>query len=393
VPTPKKYGYLRADEDVIYFVEEILQEAVVQNASDIHIEPYEKNVRVRYRIDGCLQEKNRFTKEISERMTVRIKILAKLDISERRLPQDGSWSQQIAGKRIDFRLSTIPTLYGEKLTIRLIYDLDNLLAIDQLHFYPDEHKKFIRLIEQPYGMVLFTGPTGCGKSTTLATTMNYLSDEKRHLITIEDPVEKRLEGVNQMAIHPKIGLTFAGCLRAILRQDPDVIMLGEIRDQETANIAVRAAITGHLVLSTLHTNDAASTLVRLKEMGVESYFVSSAVKGVLAQRLLRRICPSCKQSYSSGLKENLRVGIPLGTTLYQGEGCEACRGTGYKGRFAIHEILVVDEQFSALLAKDSLTGLELKKLACQKGMRTLWENAYESMLLGETTVEELLKIG
>lgn len=377
---------------MVQLVNNIIQRSVLSGASDIHIEPFEDRVRIRYRVDGQLQKLMTTKKETLNPLTARIKIMAGLDIAERRLPQDGRIATTVEDKQVDLRVSILPTIYGEKTVIRIMYRDGISLSLDQLGFHPEDLEKFKNLLRNPHGIILVTGPTGSGKSTTLAAALKVLNKENVNIITAEDPVENMIDGVNQVAINSRIGLTFASTLRSILRQDPDIVMIGEMRDSETSSIAIRAAITGHLVLSTLHTNDAVSSIIRLIDMGTEAFMVGASVKGIVSQRLVRRICPNCKVEHSITKAEEMLYKIPEGTRVYKGLGCNVCNNLGYKGRMAVHEIFMVDSYMQELIGKEGITADKLKEEAIKRGMRTMWENAYYNVLAGNTTVEEMLRI-
>ena len=380
---------------VVKLVSLILSEAIKVGASDIHIEPYEKKVRTRYRIDGILHEVQSPPKKLHPAVISRIKIISELDIAERRKPQDGRCKIKVIGKEVDLRVSILPTTFGEKVVIRVL-DTSNLqLDLGQLGFEPDVLQLYKKNVEVPYGMILVTGPTGSGKSTTLYSTLSTLNYPDVNIITIEDPVEFVVAGINQVQVNPKAGLTFADGLRSFLRQDPDIIMVGEIRDKETAGIAINAALTGHLVLSTLHTNDAPGAITRLDNMGIEPFLITSSVVMVIAQRLLRKICPKCKESYevTSGILEELGIKQKPGEKLllYRGSGCTFCSKTGYKGRSSIYEVMVmVDEIRVAILKRMSAT--DIKKIAIKNGMLTLREAGIRKVKSGVTTFEELLRV-
>lgn len=377
---------------VVKLVNSIISQAIVMKSSDIHIEPFEKNIRVRIRIDGDLQEIMSFSRRSHMAIVARIKIMGKMDIAERRIPQDGRIETEIDGKEIDMRISTLPTVYGEKVVIRLL-DRDGFdFNKEDLGFSDNDLKTFNRIIKQPYGIVLVTGPTGSGKTTTLYAVLKDINKEEKNIITVEDPVEYKLHGINQVQVNVKAGLTFAGGLRSILRQDPDIIMIGEIRDSETAEIAIRAAITGHLVLSTLHTNDTASTVIRLVDMGIEPYLVSSSVVGIISQRLVKRLCPSCKIAYEAS--EYCRKALGLNgdsITLYKPGGCNKCI-KGYRGRIPVHEVMYIDHDIRRLIDKEATTD-EIEEEAVKNGMKTLFSRAVDLALSGITSVEEVLKIG
>ena len=377
---------------VVKLVNSIIGQAVIMKASDIHIEPFDDNIRVRFRLDGDLQEVMRFSKKSHLAIVTRIKIMGRMNIAERRLPQDGRVEMEIEDKIIDMRISSLPTVYGEKIVIRLL-DRDNFLyQKEDLGFSNENLRLFNTIIRQPYGIILVTGPTGSGKTTTLYTILKELNKEEKNIITVEDPVEYKLHGINQVQVNTKAGLTFANGLRSILRQDPDIIMVGEIRDSETAEIAVRASITGHLVLSTLHTNDTASTVVRLIDMGIEPYLVSSSVIGIISQRLVKVLCNSCKTSYIASEKEKRIMGIKeqKHIKLYKANSCNNCI-KGYRGRMAVHEVLFIDETIRKLIDNKSSTD-EIKNTAIKNGMATLYENAVNLALKGITSLEEVLKV-
>lgn len=378
----------------VALVDSILKQCVFERASDVHIEPLEKEVRIRYRIDGQLCEltKPQPPKESLDGIVSRIKVLANLKITEHRLPQDGRISQVIDGQKVDLRVSIMPTVYGEKTVIRFIYKTGHDLALEEIGFFQNDYKKVIHMLKNPHGIILLTGPTGSGKSTTVAAALRLLNNENVNIITVEDPIENMIEGVNQVATNNQIGLTFANVLRSILRQDPDIIMIGEMRDSETSQIAIRAAITGHLVLSTLHTNDAVSSITRLMDMGIEPYMVGAAVKGIVSQRLVRRLCNNCKCQHIVTSTEAKFYKIPQGIKIYKASGCNVCHQTGYKGRMAIHEVLEVDGFLQEIISKGNIRIDEIKALAIERGMRTLRDNALEHVLRGDTSIEEMLKV-
>lgn len=376
---------------VVRLINSVISQAVKLKASDIHIEPSESKIRIRFRIDGELQEVMNPEKSALSAIITRIKIMGKMDISEKRLPQDGRVELSVDSKEIDMRISSIPTIFGEKIVIRLL-DRENFLTTKTgLGF--SEHNLMLldKLIKFPNGIILVTGPTGSGKSTTLYAILKELNKARTNIITIEDPVEYRLEGVNQVQVNAKAGMTFANGLRSILRQDPDIIMVGEIRDAETAQIAVRASITGHLVLSTMHTNDASSTVARLVDMGIEPYLVSASVVGVLAQRLVRKICNQCKTSYKAENYEKELLNIHDDVQLSKGKGCSACNGTGYKGRTAIHEVMPVGRDIRTLIEKRA--GIdEIRKAATDSGTISLRESCLQLVLQGITTIDEMIRV-
>jgi type IV pilus assembly protein PilB len=380
---------------VVKLVNLILAEAIKKGASDIHAEPYEKVFRVRFRIDGMLYEVMSPPLSLKNAITSRLKIMADLDISERRLPQDGRMKAKYKGREVDLRVSTLPTLFGEKVVMRLL-DKSNLkLDMSMLGFAPKALADFEEAIRAPYGMILVTGPTGSGKTTTLYSALDRLNQPEANIMTAEDPVEFNIKGINQVQIRENIGLNFAAALRSFLRQDPDVIMVGEIRDYETAEIAVKAALTGHLVLSTLHTNDAPSAVTRLLNMGIEPFLVASSVLLILAQRLLRRICRHCMTPVVVPSHALVDIGLTpeeaAALTCYNGTGCEACNGTGYKGRIAIYEVMVVTADLRDMVLSGA-SALELKRGATLQGMRTLRMSALEKLKEGITTVGEVVRV-
>jgi type IV pilus assembly protein PilB len=378
---------------VVKLVNTIISQAMRNKASDIHIEPYEEMIRVRIRIDGDLQEIMSFSRRSHMAIVTRIKIMGKMDIAERRLPQDGRIEMELEGRDIDMRISSLPTVYGEKIVIRLLDRDSFMFSKEDLGFSDHDLKTFNRIIHHPYGIILVTGPTGSGKSTTLYTVLKDLNKEEQNIITVEDPVEYKLHGINQVQVNNKAGLTFASGLRSILRQDPDIIMVGEIRDAETAEIAVRASITGHLVLSTLHTNDTASTIARLIDMGIEPYMVSTSIIGIVSQRLVKRLCPSCKTAYLADKKEKqlLCMDKDKELKLYKPRGCNKCI-KGYRGRIPVHEVMCMDEHIRRLIDKGCSTD-DIKRQAIKNGMTTLQESVTSLALDGITSMEEVLRIG
>lgn len=387
---------LASEAPVIKMVNLFLQKAVEVKASDIHVEPFEQSLKVRLRVDGVLQDIEAPPVASTAAVLSRIKIMAKLNIAERRLPQDGRIKLQMLGKELDLRVSTIPTMYGESAVIRLLDKENTVLDFSALGFTGKNSQQFIDILAQPHGIILITGPTGSGKSTTLYTALQQLNTSERKIITVEDPVEYQLEGVNQIQAKPQIGLTFSSALRSIVRQDPDVIMIGEMRDLETAKIAVQSALTGHLVLSTLHTNDAAGGITRLLDMGLEEYLLSSTVSAILAQRLVRKLCTDCKQSYlapASVIEEmNLRKFAKTGRIyLYKAEGCSSCGGIGYKGRQAIIEFLPMSETIRKQIMTHEEAGV-IQQQGIDEGMHTMYEDGIVKALEGITTLEEVLRI-
>ena len=386
---------LASEAPIIRLVNRLILNAVELKASDIHFEPFENEFKVRYRIDGVLHDAESPPFRLQAAIISRVKIMAKLDIAERRLPQDGRIKLKIEKKEIDFRVSTIPTLYGESLVMRIL-DRDTLiLDLRKLGFPENILSRYIELISQPYGMILVTGPTGSGKTSTLYTTLAKINSSENKIITLEDPVEYQLRGINQIQVNPKIGLTFAGGLRAIVRQDPDIILVGEIRDKETAEIAIQSALTGHLLFSTLHTNDAAGAITRLLDMEVENFLLSSTLLGILAQRLVRVICPYCKQEVKPDKKllksMNSNNGEMKNVRFFGGQGCEKCRYTGFRGRLAIFEYLHVDEDIRKEIIARSSTE-RIKKTAMEKGMMTLRQDGWQKVKDGVTTIQEVLKV-
>jgi type II secretion system protein E len=378
---------------VVRLVNLLIEEAVAAEASDIHIEPSEDTLRVRYRIDGILHDLEAPPRRLQAAVTSRIKLMAELNIAERRLPQDGRIRMTLNGRRVDIRVSSVPTIYGESIVMRLLDRSSVFMPFDRLGFSPEIAVTFDRLINQPNKIVLVTGPTGSGKTTTLYAALDKINAPEKKIITIEDPVEYQLKGVNQIAVRPKIGLTFSSGLRHIVRQDPDVVMVGEIRDLETAEIAIHAALTGHLVFSTLHTNDAPGAITRLQDMGVEPYLLASVLSGVLAQRLVRRICQSCRVPHEPDPGDLLAIGVSdaRGVQLYRGEGCEACRKTGYKGRVGIYELFVISEEIRSLILRKAPTN-EIRRTAMDHGMVTLREDGWAKARAGLTTIEEILRV-
>lgn len=378
---------------VVKLVDSIVNNAVKSNASDIHIEPFEEYIRIRYRIDGSLVDMLNLTIDNLPALVTRIKILANLNIAEKRIPQDGRIITDIEDAQVDLRVSILPTIHGEKIVIRILKRGSFLYSKDKLGMDSSDMEKLERMIKSPYGIILITGPTGSGKSTTLYAMLNELNDSKTNIITVEDPVEYTMDGINQVNVNAKAGLTFANGLRAILRQDPDVIMVGEIRDEETAEIAIRAAITGHLVLSTIHTNDSASAVVRLIDMGIEPYLITSALSGVIAQRLVKKICPRCKEAYEASEYEKRIINYPEDKSLklYRGRGCTYCNNTGYLGRTGIYEIMEISKEHREIIQKRN--GIEeIKALNARLGYKTLKSACSELVLKGETTITELAKV-
>ncbi len=384
---------MASEAPVVRLVNLLIEEAITAEASDIHIEPFEDTLRVRYRVDGLLYDQESPPRRLQPALTSRVKLMAEMNIAERRLPQDGRIRVMAGERRVDIRVSTIPTIHGESIVMRLLDRSSAFVPFDRLGFAPATAQVFSRLILRPHGILLVTGPTGSGKTTTLYAGLDKINAPEKKIITVEDPVEYQLEGVNQIPVRPKIGLSFATGLRHIVRQDPDVIMVGEIRDLETAEIAIQAALTGHLVLSTLHTNDAPSAVTRLQDMGAESYLLASVLDGVLAQRLVRQICPHCVAPHDPGPADLLGIGIaePPSVQLYHGKGCTACRGTGYRGRTGIYELFTVDEGLRRLIMTKAPAG-ELRRYAVARGMVTLREDGWAKVCAGITTVDEILRV-
>jgi len=381
---------------IVKFVNLLITQAVNDGASDIHIEPSERDLRVRYRVDGVLHEVMRSPRTIHSGVVSRLKIMAEVDIAERRIPQDGRIALNVQGKPIDLRFSTLPTVYGEKVVMRILDKTAVMLELKDLGFEPENEARFKESYIKPYGMILVTGPTGSGKSTTLYATLNAKNTPDINIITTEDPVEYRLNGINQVQVNRKAGLTFANALRSILRQDPDVVLVGEMRDGETATIGIEAALTGHLVLSTLHTNDAASAITRLTEMGVEPFLVGSATDCVLAQRLLRKVCKKCTEMTTLDVDAYLLAGYDQETAESQPEvpravGCSACGNTGYKGRMAVHEVMTVSEEIERLCVARA-SSEEIKRVAIEQGMTTLRQDGLTKVLKGQTTIEEVSRV-
>ena len=381
---------------VVKLVNLLLRQAVQERASDVHVEPFEKGMKVRYRIDGILQEAPSPPRRLQAAIISRLKIMASLDIAERRKPQDGRIKTRIAGREIDIRVSSVPTLYGESVVLRLLDRSAMNYGLAEIGMLPNTLRKIERLIALPHGMILATGPTGSGKTTTLYASLRAAYSTEKKILTIEDPIEYQLDGVNQIQVHPQIGLTFSNGLRSILRQDPDIIMVGEIRDAETAEIAVHSALTGHLVFSTLHTNDAASAVTRLLEMRIEPYLVASSLEAVFAQRLVRTICPRCKapRRDMAALLEKFAgsdLALTKQDTLYHGRGCEQCKQTGYRGRTGIYELLTMDNTIRPLVMERA-PAMTVRAAACQAGMITLREDGWRKVRKGITTVEEVLRV-
>lgn len=386
-------GITDDDSPIVRMVNQIITNAVAQRASDIHFDPQETEVAVRYRVDGILKTERSLPKYMQNTLTARIKIMGNLDITENRIPQDGRIKMHVNFRPIDIRLSTLPSVYGEKIVMRILDISSSLGQLDKVGFSEENLETFKSMIEKPNGIVLVTGPTGSGKSSTLYAALNHLNREEVNIITIEDPVEYQLQGVNQVQVKEEVGMTFASGLRSILRQDPDIIMIGEIRDQETAEIAIRASLTGHLVLSTLHTNSATAALTRLIDMGIEPFLISSSLTGVVGQRLVRRVCRDCarKEEPTSREIEIFRnAGLEI-ETIQRGAGCSSCGMTGYRGRLAIHEVLLIDDHIKELIMQQS-SFVEIQNYVKEKGMKFLLDDGLAKVTQGLTTTEEVLRV-
>ncbi|WP_373687906.1 GspE/PulE family protein [Clostridium estertheticum] len=377
----------------VRLVDSIISDAIKLKASDIHIEPFESYIKIRYRIDGTLKEISKYNKDIFSAFITRIKILAELNIAEKRIPQDGRILTIVDNKKVDLRVSTLPTINGEKVVIRVLDRENFLVGKEKLGMNEDDLEKVARILKNPYGIILVTGPTGSGKSTTLYTLLSELNDNSKNIITVEDPVEYVVDGINQVNVNQKAGLTFASGLRSILRQDPDVVMIGEIRDNETAEIATRASITGHIVLSTIHTNDAPSAIVRLIDMDIQPYLVASAIAGIISQRLVKKICPMCSEVFiaSDFEKEILNIHSVEDLLIHKGKGCGHCNNTGYSGRIGVYEIMEVTRTHREYIMRNASVD-EIRDISIEKGMKTLKTSCTDLVLKGMTTVEELVKI-
>jgi general secretion pathway protein E len=384
---------LASEAPIIKLVNTLITRAVESRASDIHIEPFEDELRVRYRIDGILHDIESLPKKLQPAIVSRVKIMAKLNIAERRLPQDGRIRLKVSDTEIDIRVSTIPVIYGESVVMRILRKEGIVIDLELLGFSSDTLSGFISLIKKPNGIILVTGPTGSGKTTTLYGALDKINSPDKKIITVEDPVEYQLKGINQIHVKPQIGLNFANTLRHIVRQDPDVIMIGEIRDLETAEIAIQSSLTGHLVFSTLHTNDAPSSITRLLDMGVENFLLSSTVRGILAQRLVRVICPKCKKEDESSVEipELSSPGIISEIRGFYGRGCDYCAGTGFYGRTGIFELLIIDDDIRKLVLR-SADSNQIREAGKQKGMKTLLEDGIEKVRTGMTTASEVLRV-
>lgn len=386
------------DPSVIKFVNQIFLQAFQEKATDIHLEPYEDEFKVRYRVDGILYKIDvpPAIKQFQSAIISRVKVMADLNVAERRLPQDGRIKIKMKGKEFDLRISTLPTLFGESIDIRILSPENIFLGLENLGLSKQDLQKMNEILKLPYGIILVTGPTGSGKTTTLYACLERIKKEERKIITIEDPIEYQIKGIIQIQVHPKIGLTFAAGLRSMLRHDPDIMLVGEIRDLETAEISVRSALTGHLIFSTLHTNDACGAIVRLSDMGIEPYLISSAVRCVVAQRLVRKICPDCKEKVKMSEENLSKVSKDLmisteQAVFYKGRGCEQCHWTGYKGRTAIYEIFILSDEIKEMILKESSASL-IKEEAVSQGMKTLQDSGWEKVKQGITTVEEVMRV-
>lgn len=381
------------DSPIVVLVNQIINDAVVQGASDIHFDPQDNEFRIRFRVDGILKTERSLPRSMQNMVIARLKIMGNLNITESRLPQDGRIQIHAQMRAIDIRLSTLPTIYGEKVVMRVLDTKNAQISISGLQFSPQNQEKFERMIQKPNGIVLITGPTGSGKSSTLSATLNDLNDDALNIITVEDPVEYQLEGINQIQVREEVGLTFATGLRSILRQDPDVIMVGEIRDTETAQMATRASLTGHLVFSTLHTNSAIESIDRLKDMGIEPYLITSSLEGIVAQRLVRRVCRDCGRTREVTATEQavfLKYGFHA-THIHAGAGCAACNQTGYRGRIALHEVFELDEETKELILNGAASN-EILQAAYKKGYESLIQDGLQKALNGLTTVEEVIRV-
>jgi len=387
------------DKPAVLLVNQIINNAIKTGASDIHVEALEKHMRVRFRIDGVLQEVMQNQIKLFPSVVSRVKVLGGMDIAEKRIPQDGRATVRFEDRTLDIRIATMPTVYGEKIVMRLLERTQGVVKLQDLNFSERQFPRFEKAIHMPYGFLLVTGPTGSGKSTTLYATLAEISSDDKNTITLEDPVERRMAGINQVQMNNRAGMTFAAALRSVLRSDPDIVMVGEIRDGETAKIAVEAALTGHMVLSTLHTNDAPGAVTRLNEMGVEPFLVTSSLVGVLAQRLVRRLCPKCKEAYQIKKEELLKIfpDLPVDEypedefTLYRPKGCITCNNTGYKGREAVFEFLTVTDEMKALIL-DRANAAQIKELAIKQGMHTLKDEGIYKVMHGKTSIEEILRV-
>jgi general secretion pathway protein E len=387
---------METEAPIIRMVNRVMVQAFRERASDIHVEPYQTDVKVRYRIDGILHDVLTLPKRVHSAVVSRIKVMASLNIAEKRLPQDGRIGIKLGDHSVDLRISSVPTVNGERVVMRILDKSSVLYGLEELGFYPDDHEKIERLIKQEHGIILVTGPTGSGKTTSLYSMLSRINSPDKNILTIEDPIEYQLKGIGQIPVNTKVGLTFASGLRSIVRQDPDVILVGEIRDLETAEIAIQAALTGHLVFSTLHTNDSASAVTRLIDMGIEPFLVTSSVNAILAQRLVRKICPACRQEYFPEDESLLEIGLSSQMLdkegyLYRGAGCSECIGTGYKGRTGIYEILFMSDAIRGTVLKSSDSNV-IKQVAVSEGLHTLRQDGARKVEDGMTTIEEVLRV-
>lgn len=384
------------DAPIVKLANTLIAQAVQDRASDIHIEPQAKDLRIRYRIDGVLHEHMRSPKSVQNSLVSRLKIMSDMDIAERRLPQDGRISMSISGREIDLRAACVPTVWGEKFVMRILDKQAGIVPLEQLGLLEENAKKLENAYRKPYGAILATGPTGSGKTTTLYSILNVINDDSKNVMTVEDPVEFRLPGLSQVQVNPRAGLTFASALRSLVRCDPDILMVGEVRDKETATIAIESALTGHLVLTTLHTNDAPSAATRLFEMGVEAFLVGSALDCVLAQRLARRLCEKCREPYQPTEEALVECGWPLDEeeelpVIYKAIGCKGCANTGYRGRVALHEIMTLSEEIERMIV-ERRTSEEMKKVAVMEGMKTLRLDGLAKVRLGITAIDEVMRV-
>jgi type IV pilus assembly protein PilB len=391
-------GAALEEAPIVRLVTAIMTQAVGDRASDVHIEPTEKDVRIRFRVDGVLHDVMHSPKNIQGGLISRLKVMADLNIAEKRIPQDGRISMRVGGKQLDLRVATLPTVYGEKVVIRVLDKSNALLRLEDLGFLENAYQRFGQAYKKPYGAILVTGPTGSGKSTTMYATLNILNQEDKNIITVEDPVEYRLGGTNQIQVNPKAGLTFASALRSILRADPDIVLIGEVRDKETAMIAVEAALTGHLVLTSLHTNDAASAVTRLIEMDVETFLVASAIDCVVAQRLARKLCERCKQGYEPDVAELREAGFAEDVQGEVGQlyrpaqgGCQACSSTGFRGRIGLYEVMLMSEELERLTVERGSADA-MRAVAIEQGMETLRDDGLAKTRLGLTSIEEVARV-
>jgi len=393
IPGNDEKGASEEDAPIIKYVNLLITEAIRRRASDIHMEPMEKRFRVRYRIDGVLQEVENPPKRLQASIIARLKLMAEVSLAEKRIPQDGRIQIQVSGKDVDLRVSVLPTVYGESIVMRILDKEGLRLGLPELGFFSDDQATFQKIITGADGIFLVTGPTGSGKSTTLYSALNYINQPDRKIITVEDPVEYQMPGINQVQVRREVGMTFAAALRSMLRQAPNIIMIGEIRDLETAEIAVNASLTGHMVFSTLHTNDAPSAVSRLVDIGVKPFLVSASLRGVLAQRLVRRICPDCTAPYSPSEKELLSIGMNVGdlssANFQKGKGCLKCHGTGYRGRRGVFEIFMVNEEIQEMIYRN-VSLVDLRRKVRELGMRTMREDGIRKIAAGITTAEEVL---